>query len=589
MMVKRSTKKTLKLNNNDKDSLLPIIIGVTGHRDLRSEDIPQLEFKVREIFEELRKNYPHTPLQLLSPLAEGADRLVARVGLEFNVKLIVPLPVPQEEYERDFHTPESKHEFKTLFQQADTYFELSLAEGNTLDSIRRDPDSRNRQYAQNGKYIASHSQILIALWDGMVTELIGGTSNVVRFKMGAPDLHTLQEPLDLIDCGPVYHIVTPRKSNLYPKGEVYSIHKRFPVDDPDADTVYTRILERVDQFNEDALSFLENRKAAIKKSRDKLLPHDQETNIPPICRSILNHYAIADALAIFNHRKRKRTMTGLFGLGVLAVGFLTTSHALEASWILLFYLGSFLLAYCWHQLAKGNNYQNKHLDYRILAEGLRVQFFWKMAGIEEDVVKHFLNKQRNELEWIRNAIRSCNIPVTNELDIHQGIEQKTIAYKLVREYWVYSQQKFFEKNADRDLKKIARQNSQMKLLLTIGFGLAAVVIFYDLFCTISCTDKNKIYEDIWSKIMMVLIHVMPMVAAAIVGYAEKMAVSEQAKQYFRMNNLLKRAVQYLDEYLQEKDFIKAEKLLLDLGDEILAENGDWLLLHRERPMEVPMG
>src|SRR5262245_49584283 len=91
---------------------IPLLIGVTGHRDLRDADRPALESKVRAILEEQQRNYPHTPLILLSPLAEGADRLVARVALDLGVRLQVPLPVPQESYIADFQDAASRDEFK---------------------------------------------------------------------------------------------------------------------------------------------------------------------------------------------------------------------------------------------------------------------------------------------------------------------------------------------------------------------------------------------------------------------------------------------------------------------------------------------
>ena len=34
---------------------------------------------------------------------------------------------------------------------------------------------------------------------------------------------------------------------------------------------------------------------------------------------------------------------------------------------------------------------------------------------------------------------------------------------------------------------------------------------------------------------------------------------------------------------------EAQELLIELGKEALGENGDWMLLHRERPLEVPKG
>ena len=82
--------------------LLPLVIGVTGHRDLRVQDIPELEAAVRNVLAELHAMCPKTPLVLLSPLAEGADRLVARVALADGATLVAPLPLARAEYEKDF-------------------------------------------------------------------------------------------------------------------------------------------------------------------------------------------------------------------------------------------------------------------------------------------------------------------------------------------------------------------------------------------------------------------------------------------------------------------------------------------------------
>src|ERR1700722_8252716 len=58
---------------------LPLILGVTGHRDLRDEDIPRLTELVLAEYSELRTLYPSTPITLLSALADGADRLLAHL------------------------------------------------------------------------------------------------------------------------------------------------------------------------------------------------------------------------------------------------------------------------------------------------------------------------------------------------------------------------------------------------------------------------------------------------------------------------------------------------------------------------------
>lgn len=127
---------------------LPLVIGVTGHRDLREEDRAPLEGRVRQVFAEFQRRYPSTPLLLLSPLAEGADRLVARAALEKGARLIVPLPMPQTLYEEDFQTRASREEFHKLLQQAESWFELPLLNGAREKEVRQQGPARDRQYAQ---------------------------------------------------------------------------------------------------------------------------------------------------------------------------------------------------------------------------------------------------------------------------------------------------------------------------------------------------------------------------------------------------------------------------------------------------------
>ncbi|MDX6613912.1 MAG: hypothetical protein QOD75_3098 [Blastocatellia bacterium] len=211
------------------DGSLPLVIGVTGHRDLRPSEVARLESVVRQVIEEFKTNLPHTPLVLLSALAEGADRLVARVALELGVRLIVPLPMQRDIYAKDF-SPESKGEFANLLSQAEHSFELPLLQGSSIEGTTEPGPARNHQYEQAGAYIVRHSHLLLALWDGKYRELVGGTSRVVRFQLeGIPEPYaTRSSPIDPPDSGPVYHIVTPRSSEPETIGEAFTLHKLFP-------------------------------------------------------------------------------------------------------------------------------------------------------------------------------------------------------------------------------------------------------------------------------------------------------------------------------------------------------------------------
>jgi hypothetical protein len=49
---------------------VPIVLGITGHGDVRETDLPRLRQVVASIFESFARCYHHTPLLLLSSLAQ---------------------------------------------------------------------------------------------------------------------------------------------------------------------------------------------------------------------------------------------------------------------------------------------------------------------------------------------------------------------------------------------------------------------------------------------------------------------------------------------------------------------------------------
>lgn len=189
----------------------PLIFGVSGHRDLLSAAVPELRDQLWQIFARFRAAYPHTPFRLLTPLAEGADRLTAEVALASEIGLFVPLPMEQQEYERDFTTAESLAEFHALLAIAESHWEAPIA-------TNPGTESRARQYAGVGDFIARHSHVLILLWDGRDSRKVGGTAWVKKRREhwvnAASDPSRGIVPLGY---GPTIQVVTPRASGRLPR------------------------------------------------------------------------------------------------------------------------------------------------------------------------------------------------------------------------------------------------------------------------------------------------------------------------------------------------------------------------------------
>src|SRR5919202_1962342 len=156
-------------------------VGVIGHR--RLPDDPLLVEQVDRALERVRQLVPSSPdtpirLAVVSPLAEGADRLVARMVLADPETLLeVALPLPLHDYQTDFTTEDSKREFESLLARAVRVVELPACE------------TRAEAYEQAGQYVVERCDVLIALWDGQPSRGKGGTAEIVewaRERRGAP-------------------------------------------------------------------------------------------------------------------------------------------------------------------------------------------------------------------------------------------------------------------------------------------------------------------------------------------------------------------------------------------------------------------
>jgi hypothetical protein len=160
------------------DGPAPFIFGVSGHRDLVDADLPDLRKQLEIVFSRFRSGYPDARFELLSPLAEGADRVAAEVALARGIKLLAPLPLPQAEYERDFVSASSLEHFRRLLDAAESHWEVG-SDGKGVER-QLSADVRVAKYAAVGDYIARESHVLILLWDGSDNRKVGGTAWVKK-------------------------------------------------------------------------------------------------------------------------------------------------------------------------------------------------------------------------------------------------------------------------------------------------------------------------------------------------------------------------------------------------------------------------
>jgi hypothetical protein len=432
---------------------VPLVIGVTGHRDLRTQDVPLLEREVSAIIARLQRDYigdnNETPLILISALAEGADRVVARVALAMGVGLIAPLPLPVAEYRRDFEPgliPGAAVEFDQLLSQASACPVMSFTAGNSLDAVRTDANKRAEQYRAVGLFIVQHSDVLIALWDGNESDkAIGGTGEVVAFKReGIPLVvsGSAHASLDGSEIGPVIHVVTPRNKAGSPASDVTvrawgreiisrqrggsvqrlfdrigeftanllglerkSVTSNLPLNDArdlESWETFSALVALTCEFNDEAatLGAMADGSLQTASSVDNLFTDSDDGRVNSDAKqrslAVASHwcqlYGIADALAKNRQVQFRRDWKLLFILSFLAfVFFALFSHVGWASnWLLGGY--TFVVAIIFYVFIRAQirRDQERFLDYRAFAEALRVAVYWNILGID----RHWSNEAR---------------------------------------------------------------------------------------------------------------------------------------------------------------------------------------------------
>lgn len=162
---------------------LAVRVGITGHRRLDDAQIPAIRDAIERVLgvvashaEAIRSarasgfDQRRPPLlRALSPLAEGADRIMAHAALGRGWDLQCPLPFQRGEYENDFASAESRSEFRAMLGRASAVLEC--------DGRREQAD---HAYASVGLVLLNQVDLLVAVWNGEPARGLGGTGDVVE-------------------------------------------------------------------------------------------------------------------------------------------------------------------------------------------------------------------------------------------------------------------------------------------------------------------------------------------------------------------------------------------------------------------------
>jgi hypothetical protein len=255
-------------------------------------------------------------------------------------------------------------------------------------------------------------------------------------------------------------------------------------------------------------------------------------------------------------------------------------------WWLGGYLVAFLAGFGALRAARHREHEQKHIDYRALAEAMRVQFYWRLGGSTQWTADHHLRVHRTELDWVRDALRAWSAAPPDAAPGLADVER----WELVRRRWVNSQSDWFGRKAEERHTWFERCHVTAGVFLKAGFATAVVLL--GLLVTADGHAPASVAADAQVHDVPHYVHVLIVVSAMLMlmgalahAFGEKMAFEPEADRYRLMQPLFARADVRLGALIESGAFESARRLIEELGREALAENSEWLLSKRERKLE----
>jgi hypothetical protein len=540
---------------------IPITIGVIGHLDaITTQEHKQ---QIEQLFKDLAAKYPNSPIYLFSSIAEGADRFAANVFLDLKrnnedlkerFELVIPTPFDDEEYRNDFDN-ESDNEYNDLAKQAFRKFCVGCKQEKT---------DRAQHYLETGKFVADSSLILIAFWDGQGGKK-GGTADIVNYKRKGDDNDIAESTFEY--DGSVFILPCKRNSAREPVSIVQNENIELSLETVLKDSSIKEALEKTEEINSDSLKI--NQKVRI-KSQSYLITNPEILDSHQ--NSILNMYSVLDVLSVRFHKKYMKIVIWLFIIGLLLVmsfsiytNLWLNKGVLAIAMLLIISAG---ILYSYSRITKDHM---KYLNNRTLAEALRIQFYWNIAGINQNVSDYILRIHRKEFVWIEHLLSSVYGITYNDKTITSS------AINLLTINWIKNQADFFESSIRRMTHKLVQYHLISNISFVIAFGLLLSIFFLEHFYV----------TNNWMNYLQVVIGTLLSIFALIRAFIQIKGYNQLLTQYELMNVLYQKAEVKINQVCstpQETNDQHAyiKELFFIIGKEALIENGTWYLILKEK-------
>ena len=529
-------------------------IAVTGHRKLPADD-PALTDAVDDALDRIemrrRGGTATTPvgLTVVSALAEGADRIVARQAMRRGARLEAVLPMPRDDYLADFKSAASRDDFCSLLSQAATVIELPRG------------GVREGAYERAGRAIVDRSDVVLALWDGQAARGRGGTAEAVAYAR--------QQRV------PVLRLAVEQSAERLP-GRPELLDAELP---GALGPLSAKAFEHLDRFNSSVLG------SQTGSPHQMLLPAGLEVPVPSYVQEFVDYaepyFHRAEQIARSSQRLFLSLARLLYSLAAAAVVLVATqiiflAHYPRVVWAEVVALVAALITL---GLGRRAHPHDRWIAARYLAERIRSGVFLAATGAgnapgpardeavpanppnptNPDPNREWAERAYQEIYWRAPAppVAGADLPVLRNLLIHA---------------WINDQIRYHRKASVR----LAKRQRQLTWLAATLFGVSAVAA---LFHSMSLFTSRS-GPDVWGYLSIVI----PAVGGALSGYGAQREYARLAERSRLMVFRLKEVRQLVADSWRLSTLQRAAR-----SAELLmqAETADWYDVVRLHDFEVP--
>jgi len=542
---------------------IPITVGIIGHLDaiITNEHTEVIE----KLFNDISIQYPNSPVTLFSQLAKGTDTKIAKQFIEIKEKenrdysLVVPLPFNETEFKNEFK-PNELEEFEELKSKAERCFEIENSE----------KFAKKELYRNGGKFVADSSIILISIWDNNENDKKGGTADIVKYKIEGSFKDDIEA--HIFDLNGSLISLPCKRANS--ETELQEPLGQNHLEKLLEDNSIKKSLEKIEEFNK---KLNKTKLETLTKSADFLYP--KEKSLLKQNQTLKDYYTIIDTQAIQQQKKYNNLILGFFAIGFfILVSFEVYKHLGLNQSLFAVTVGLIAMAYLIFKFAHNWSNHKQFIEDRILAEALRIQFFWNVSDINKSVSKYILRIHKTEYNWVKHILLSIYGLTYNTVNTRD----ETI--NDVKKEWITDQNNYFTNN----LIKLHNKKRYFDVFSKLFFVIALIALV-GIFIL-----HYKDHHHLWLHPLIVFDSVVFGLFALTKAYYEKKGYEQIRNQYSLMSSIYFETEKKMND-IENSNLSKENKekqldqLLYLAGKEALVENGNWYLIFKEKEPEVEIG